>query len=175
MEFYRGYFPPTVISAIKISLLPCKKRLGSRICSPQATLMGRIRDYRATVESVWSSAADRRQLLGERYSLLLSQGSRSCLEHHREPSGPASFSWLQENRLQSLSRTWNLDALEIQVTHFAQISAFSPLTRTHILPPRTSPRRAPAIPHTTPEHRAYLAAGMALGNCPTVFSEMALL
>lgn len=68
MEFYRGYCPPTVTSAIKISLLPCNKWLENRICSHQATWTGRIRDYTGTVESAWCSAADTRQLLGDRYS-----------------------------------------------------------------------------------------------------------
>lgn len=66
-------------------------------------------------------------------SLLPPQGSRSRLEHHSEPSGSASFSWLQQNRLQSLSRAWNITISSFITrfpAHFAQSNVFSSLTRT---------------------------------------------
>ena len=54
-------------------------------------------------------------------SLLLSRGNRSRWEHHSEPSGAASFPWLQQNRLQSLSRTWNITTSSF-ITRFPECS-----------------------------------------------------
>lgn len=96
---FTGYFPSTMMSVIEVFFLPCEERLENAeflLNTCGSGLTGWSPHGSGTTQVQLSLLYSRRQIC----SLLPSQGSRSCLEHHTEPSGSESFPWLQQNRLQ---------------------------------------------------------------------------